>query len=344
MLQLLLLEGVGLVGLEAQEVFELVVGGEYVDVEGRAGHVLARPLHIDLIVARLDRVVLARNGSVLGILALHLDAKGGLGSAHAHRELTGAGALRVAHELGAVAREHAVADARSDDATLGGVGRSGDADDEGRTGHVLVVVLDLEDVLARLLGLDVEREGAVLVVEELAEGDLLGAHAVSCELAGSGASRVDERLDVLAEHAHLDAVAAHDHLGRIGVHAHVDLVGRVAHLPVAPLDVEQVGAGQLRHVRAAVDVAAELSDAHLYVAASAGEANLGSAVDLAEDARAVHHELGLLAHQRLVHAHARDLDALHVRLLQRLRRLLILVATVAVVVVVAVLQVVVVER
>ena len=63
------------------------MGVEDHDVEGRGGHVLAGPTHLDAVVARLGRVVLADDGAVLLVLALHLDAEGALRTAHSHRQL-----------------------------------------------------------------------------------------------------------------------------------------------------------------------------------------------------------------------------------------------------------------
>ena len=48
---------------------------------------LAGPTHLDAVVARLGRVVLADDGAVLLVLALHLDAEGALRTAHPHRQL-----------------------------------------------------------------------------------------------------------------------------------------------------------------------------------------------------------------------------------------------------------------
>ncbi len=85
---------------------------------------------------------------------------------------------------------------------------------EGRALDVLPAVLDRELVPAWLLRLQVEREGAVLVVVELAVGRLpLGSHAVQAKLPWAGLAGVDETANVLPERALAETLARAEHLG-----------------------------------------------------------------------------------------------------------------------------------
>ena len=52
---------------------ELLLRIEDHDDEGRAGHVLAGPLDLDAVVARLRRLILAQNRAILLRFSLHLE-------------------------------------------------------------------------------------------------------------------------------------------------------------------------------------------------------------------------------------------------------------------------------
>ena len=68
---------------------------------------------------------------------------------------------------------------------------------------MLAAIFDLQDVLAGLLRLDAERERAIAVVKKLAVGDLAGSATLRRQLAGPGATRVDRRLHLATQDAHL---------------------------------------------------------------------------------------------------------------------------------------------
>lgn len=106
------------------------------------------------------------------------------------------------------------------------------------TGNMFTAIFDLQQVLARFLGLDAQCEGAVTVVEQLAVGHLsIKPHGVTImtlrpnsthqyvlwwlvlflyllwpvalrgELAGAGATSVDRRLDLTTHDSHLQTLA-----------------------------------------------------------------------------------------------------------------------------------------
>jgi hypothetical protein len=95
-------------------------------------------------------------------------------------------------------------------------------------------------VLSRLLRLDVEREGAVAVVVELAVGHLVGADALRGEFSGAGPARVQERADLLADGAHAQTLARAHHLAGVRHRRDEHRERRAAHLLAGPLDAQLV--------------------------------------------------------------------------------------------------------
>ena len=105
------------------------------DVEGTAGDVISRPLHLHDVVANFGRVISAQNRPVLLTLSLHLHSKGALGSPDSDGKLSRSGAFGFAYKSALVSRENAVFHARSGHSDLGRVGRAGGAECAGYVAH-----------------------------------------------------------------------------------------------------------------------------------------------------------------------------------------------------------------
>ena len=76
--------------------------------------------------------------------------------------------------------------------------------------HVLVVVLDGENVPSALLWFDEQRECSVAMIEQSAERCFIQALAVGCKFTRTGAARIDHAFDFSAQHAELQSIARTD--------------------------------------------------------------------------------------------------------------------------------------
>lgn len=117
-------------------------------------------------------------------------------------------------------------------------------------------------MFARLLRFDVEREGAVSVVVQLAVGHLVGADALRGEFSGAGSARVQERADLLADGAHAQTLARAHHLAGVRHRGHEHRERRAAHLFAGPLDAQFVVARLGRREGGAVHARALGFDVH----------------------------------------------------------------------------------
>lgn len=76
---------------------------------------------------------------------------------------------------------------------------------------MLSSVLDVESVLSTFLRMDDQREGAIVLIIQLADGRLGGTSTMGTEFAGACTSSVDEGFYFLADRTTLESIATAHH-------------------------------------------------------------------------------------------------------------------------------------